>query len=142
MATGTIYNRDVWSDIQANMVQPYAIGIKGSADPNCTTAFDFTLADDVFLRAIETVITGAHMGDTISISVIDVNGVTGYPPGTVVATPVQNWNVPDGSTSVGYTSVTPRKALATMKVRVSYTNTSLLGSVNVGVNFNFLKILS
>lgn len=142
MPSNTIYNRDTWAEIQASFVQPYSLGVKGTADANSTTCFDLTLTDDVFIRALEVVVSGASSGDTITISVIDINGVTGYPPGTTVLTPVSNWNIQAGNSAMGYTGVTPKKALATMKIRVAYTNTSLNTSVNVGVNFNLLKVLS
>lgn len=142
MASNTTYNRDTWNEVGASFIQPYATGVKGSAAANMSTTFDLTLADDVFIRGLEAVVSGASMGDTISISVIDANGVTGYPPGTVVFTPVSNWNIEVGNSLLSYSSVTPKKALATMKLRVCYNNTSLLNNVDVGINFNLLKILS
>lgn len=140
MASNTTYNRNTWQEVHSNVTQPYNIGIQGSADPLTITSFYLTLTDDIFIRGVEVVYAGATMGDTITLSVIDTNGITGVPPGTMIACPVNGWNLSSGAETLRYTSLTPRKALATMKLKVDYNNTGN-SSVIIGINFNCLKIL-
>lgn len=140
--TGSTYNCDTWAEVQQSATTPMSLGSAGPAASNTDTNFDLQVADDMFLRTLELITQNATMGDRVTVQVIDTNGVTGAPPGTVVAQPVLNWNVIPGTNDINYESVTPRKILGTMTIRAIYHNSSLiLNTVNIGINYNFLKIL-
>ena len=133
------YFSDTWGLMQAGSVLPNAIGITGLASARTSTSIDYTLKDDVFFRGIEFIARNQSFGDTLSLEVIDTNGITGVPPGTTILTPVSNWNlVTDFQRVLQYMSVTPQKALATMTLRLTYNSTGN-SDVNVAINYIFLK---
>lgn len=139
--TGSTYAPQRWSDVETSKVQPDTIGIKGTAAANTTTNIDTKIADDVLIRSVEPIIANMNFGDTITVSVVDVDGVY-FPAGTVISSPVQNWNV-QTSTQIqeDYQSISPFKMLGGLYVRIAYTNTNALVAASVEINFQFLKVL-
>lgn len=139
--TGSTYTSQEWTNVQANAVSPFAIGVTATATAGTSTVKNYVLTDDVFIRGVEFLTdTNVQFGDTVSIQVIDTNGITGLPAGTVLNTPISNWNLETVQRKVSYDSVTPQKGLATFTVSITYTSTGLF-SVNFAANFLFLKIL-
>lgn len=139
--TGSTYAPQTWEDVQASKVQPDVIGIKGTANANSTTNIDTQVADDVLIRGIQPIINGMNFGDTITISIIDKDGIY-FPANTVVSTPVQNYNVETSSQDQKeYKSAAPFKMLGGLYLRIAYTNTNALVAATVEVNFEFLKVL-
>lgn len=75
-------------------------GFNGTAAKNATTDLWFQLANSFYLSGGEYFTFGAVAGDTLTIDVVDKDGVYA-PPGTVLAAPpyMTTWNIPpnDGS---------------------------------------------
>lgn len=139
---GSTYNPGSWKDIYASSVAFASVGIAQPCQPHTSTNIDLVLTDDIFIRGIEFLASGALFGDTVSLQVIDTAGVTGAPPGTVIATVVSAFNVAtDQQKFLAYEAVAPKKALATMTIRAIYTSNSLLVPVNVAINYILLKPL-
>lgn len=145
-----------YSDYQANVaplcnkqagtpVQPFAVpsfdfkggGLQFTADSNGDTVgyYKINVATTTSLSIIggNLYTVGMKMGDTVSLSVVDKDGVY-YPAGTVVKAYVTGWNVsPTGDQGIN----TPYgiKIPGGLYIAVKYTNTNLLTDVKVGVNF-------
>lgn len=128
-----------WTDLETAKVQPNTKGIKGIASANVTTTFDTQVADDSFVRSIELITNGAAMGDTVTVQLVDKDGVY-FPANSVLAMPVSTYNVLN-SNAIHYESVCPFKILGGLYIRINYVNTNALTTVNLGVNFILLKAL-
>jgi len=136
------YLADRWADVQQDKVAPFSSGISVTCFPNQSTNVDLVLTDDVFFQGLEVLLSGATFGDTVSMLVIDTNGITGVPPGTVLLAPVLNWNVEtDRQKTLTYEAVVPKKALASFTIRAVYNSTSLLTPVKMAINYKMLRLL-
>ena len=139
---GSKYAADRWIDIQQDKVAPASMGASASCAAGSSTNVDVVLTDDMFVVGLEFIAVGALVGDTVTLQVIDTNGVVS-PPGTVIMTPVSNWNVSsDQQMFLKYQAITPKKVLGTMTIRAIYTSTSFLSPVILKINYIFLKVLS
>ncbi len=138
---GSTYAPEKWIDVEASKVLPNVIGIAGTAAANTTTDFDTLIANDSIIRGIEFGAKACLFGDSVTIKVIDKDAVYA-PANTVLALPVSAYTIlADATFEAAYTAQVPKKILGGLYVRVSYTATSLLTAVNVGVNFLFIKVL-
>jgi hypothetical protein len=136
------YNADRWDMVASYAIAPLAIGLTASCAAGTSTNLDYVLTSDAFFRGIQFLVSGATFGDTISLKIIDTLGVTGAPPGTVLLTPVSNWNiVSDQQNSITYESVVPKKIPGTFTIRIVYNSTGLLTPVSLAVNYELLNIL-
>lgn len=140
--SGSTYAPQTWTDVQALWVKPTAEGISDSCVIGSSKVTDYVLTDDILIRGIEFYATGLSFGDTITIDVIDTNGITGLPPGTILNTPVKNWRLNAQDKMLKYESVAPLKGLATFTVRFTYNSVGFgLGSVNYAINLATMKVL-
>lgn len=138
---GSTYTCSRWSDLQSQYVATMAMGIQDVCPVGQIKTTDFILTDDVFIGGVEFIAQNNVGGDNLTIRVIDTNGVTGYPPGTVLSTPVSNWNISEIQKMVSYEAIIPQKARAGFTIRIVYTSTGTINDVNFGINFSLLKIL-
>jgi len=131
-----------WSEIDSGKVAPFVFGITQTVPASQTTNINYILTDDVIIRGIEFLAKGSNFGDTISLKIIDTNGVTGVSPGTIIAVIVSNYILSsDLQKFLSYESVVPKKILATMTIQISYTSTGILTPINTAINFLLLKTL-
>lgn len=129
-----------WQDVEASKVQPSTLGVAATITAQTTQSIDTLVADDSLIRAIEFLCRNQAFGDTISVSVVDVNGVY-VPAGTVISTPVSNYNiVSDRQSQRSYEAAAPLKIRGGLFVRVTYVSTGAT-AVDVGINFLLLKLL-
>ena len=139
--TGSTYSPQRWEDLESAKVVPNVIGIAGTMSVNSTTVLDTLIPDDNLLRGIELAALAATFGDTISLSIVDKDGVY-LPANTVMATPVSGYEmVADVQKQASYDAVVPKKILGGTYLRVSYVSTGLITPVKLELNLLMLKVL-
>lgn len=138
--TNSTYTCTRWIDIQSQYISPLASGVTGQCLEGEPATVDTVLSDDIFIRGIEVMCDAVRLGTVTTIQIIDTNGITGVPPGTVVATPVNKWNIPEISKMLSYEAVVPFKAPATFTIRITVIPPSE-EPLNFAINYLFLKIL-
>lgn len=135
------YAPQTWKDVQVLNVEPYILGVSGTASASTTTNIDTKINDDCLVRAIRPVLQDMNFGDYIDLYVIDKDGAY-FPPNTILKHPIQNYYIdylqPFNSR---YEAVAPYKVLGGLYFRLSYTNSSILVPVRVKINFELLKAL-
>lgn len=140
MATGTTYAPQHWQDVDAVNVSTNVTGTTGTISAGQTQNIDTLIADDVLIRGIEFLLRNSAFGDTVTIKVVDKDGVYS-PPNTVLGTPVSNYNVAaDQQMQSSYQAVAPMKMKGGLYIRFTYSSTGQI-NVNVAVNFLLLKVL-
>src|SRR5258706_16046915 len=138
--TGSTYAPQRWEDVEAGKVKPYSKGIQSTISFGTTQDIDTLIADDSLVRGIQFLAKNQIYGDTITIKVIDKDGIY-VGAGTVLSTPVQDWNViADKQMQLTYDSVAPFKLLGGLYLRVTYVSGGMTDVV-IEVNFILLKIL-
>ncbi len=136
--TGSTYLPARWTDVEASKIRPNVIGIQATITGNSVQTVDTLVLDDMLIRGVEFLSTNANFGDSLTIKIVDIDGVYA-PANTIVSVPVSNYVVPINNYS-SYDSVAPMKMLGGLYLRIVYTST---GSTNVslGINFLFVKLL-
>ena len=139
---GSTYAPQTWQDVLAAMVAPNVMGIQGSIPTNTTKNIDIRVADDSLFRGIKLIAMNTTFGDTMSITVVDVDGVYS-PAGTVLSAPVLNFNIStDQQLQADYESVAPFKLLGGLYIRITYVSTGgLLSTVKIGADIFLVKVL-
>lgn len=116
---------------------------------NATESVDYTLTEERYVHGGEIVYTGIKIGDWISASIVDDNGVIPAPyrailceAWPIVATYIYKHYVPEGS---GYQSIQtyPLNAKITegLKLRVTVNTCSTIGERKIGMNYYLTKKL-
>jgi len=114
-----------------------AQGVNGNIPANSTANVDFLLSDDVYITGANFQTNGATFGDTANLQVIDTNGIFSGVAGTVLNQFVTNWVVGtdiSGANTLLLEVPYPAKLLATMTLRLVYTNTGS-NPTKVGINY-------
>jgi hypothetical protein len=139
---GSTYAPQTWGDVLAAMVAPNVIGIQGSIPSNTTVSIDTKIADDSLFRGVKLIAMNTVFGDTVSVKIVDVDGVYS-PAGTVLGAPVLNFNIStDQQLQADYESVAPFKILGGLYVRITYVSTGgLLSTTKIGADFFLVKVL-
>lgn len=134
------YSPQRWNDVEASKIRPNIQGAQDTVAFGTTQDKDILVSDDSLIRGIEFFASGAVFGDTLTIKVVDVDGVY-VSAGTVLSTPVSDYVISaDTVRQSSYDSVSPLKLLGGLYIRVSYTSTG--GSnVDIGVNLLLQTIL-
>lgn len=140
--TGSTYAPQTWNDVMVSMVSPYVIGIQGSIPVNTTQNIDTKIANDSLFRGVKLIAMNTTFGDTVSIKIVDVDGVYA-PAGTVLSSPVLSFNIStDQQLQADYESVAPFKLLGGLYIRITYVSTGgLLSSVKIGADFFMVTVL-
>ncbi len=136
------YTPLTWHDVLATYVKPNVVGIQGSIPNGTTVSIDTKVTDDSLFRGIKLIAMNTTFGDTISVRVVDVDGVYS-PPGTVLSSPVLNFNIStDQQLQADYESVAPFKILGGLYLRITYVSTGgLLSSVKIGADLFLVTVL-
>lgn len=136
------YAPQTWNDVMAAMVAPSVIGVQGSIPSNTTQNIDTLISDDSLFRGVKLIAMNTNFGDTVSVKVVDVNGVYS-PAGTVLSSPVLNFNISsDQQLQADYESVAPFKILGGLYIRITYSSTGgLLSSTKIGADLFMVKVL-
>jgi predicted ThiF/HesA family dinucleotide-utilizing enzyme len=131
-----------WHDVTASTVRPNIMGIQGSIAPGTSQNIDTLVVDDSLFRGIKLIATNTVFGDTVSVKVVDVNGVYS-PAGTILAAPVLNFNInSDQQLQADYESIAPFKIPGGVYLRVTYNSTGgLLSNVKIGVDLFLETVL-
>lgn len=139
---GSTYAPQTWNDVMAAMVQPSVIGIQGSIPSNTTASIDTVITNDSLFRGIKLIAMNTTFGDTISVKIVDINGVYS-PAGTILGAPVLNFNISsDQQLQADYESVAPFKILGGLYLRITYTSTGgLLSTVKLGADLFLVTVL-
>lgn len=139
---GSKYAPQTWHEVQASLVAPNVIGVQGSITDGQTANIDTLITDDCLFRGIKLIAMNTTFGDTISVTVVDINGVYA-PAGTVLSAPVLNFNISsDQQLQADYESVAPFKLLGGLYLRITYTSTGgLLSAVKLGADLFLVKVL-
>jgi hypothetical protein len=126
----------------AAMVAPSVIGIQGSIPSNTTQNIDTRIADDSLFRGIKLIAMNTTFGDTVSVKVVDVDGIY-TPAGTILGSPVLNFNISsDQQLQADYESVAPFKLLGGLYIRITYVSTGgLLSATKLGADLFLVKVL-
>lgn len=100
-----------------------------------TTTNDWKIPDHMYLGAITGYFNGQSNGDYISVSVVDVDNILGFGAGVVLSNPVIKCFVNPTSNQlmqidIGY----PVFMLQNIYIRISYTSSNILSSVEAYVN--------
>lgn len=135
MATGTIYTPTTL-DLDPSRVQGNGQGVSATvaAGVGTTTNLDLSLSDDCIITGLELIVQNATMGDSIALQVLAGASVVGNPlPGP--------WYVPATGDS-NFDFVIPQKIVGGLKLRAIYTNSSLLGTPFVAINYKLWKVLT
>lgn len=139
--TGSTFSPTTWRDVDTTKAQPSTVGFQGNCAANQTQNTDFLIVDDSLMRGIKFLARGVTFGDKITISVIDKDGVY-FPANTVVAVPIKDFNcIADQQTQAEYEAIAPQKFLGGLYLRVAYTNSGILSTVNFGINLIMMKVL-
>ena len=129
-----------WSTLCAQQVQPNTIGIQATITAGQQQNVDTKIANDSLIRGIELLANGQAFGDTVTVQVVDVDG-TYFPPGTVLSTPVSNFNmISDQQKQASYEAVAPFKMIGGLYVRMVYNSTGE-ANVQLAANLIFLTLL-
>lgn len=138
----SIYAPQTWDEVVVSNIRPNVIGVQASIPSGTTQNVDTKIVDDSLFRGIKLIANNTTFGDTISVRVVDVDGVYA-PPGTVLASPVLNFNISsDQQLQADYESIAPFKILGGLYLRVTYNSTGgLLSSVQLGVDIFLATIL-
>lgn len=139
---GSTYTPQTWDTVQAAMVRPNVVGIKISIPTNTTVSTDTQIVDDSLFRGIKLIASNTTFGDTVSVKIVDVDGVY-VPAGTVLSSPVLNFNISsDVQLQADYESVAPFKILGGLYLRITYISTGgLLSTVKVGADLFLVTVL-
>ena len=139
---GSKYAPQTWDAVQASLVAPSVIGVQGSVPDGTTASIDTLIADDSLFRGVKLIAMNTTFGDTVSVMVVDKNGVYA-PAGTILSAPVLNFNISsDQQLQADYESVAPFKLLGGLYIRITYTSTGgLLSSVQLGADLFLVKVL-
>lgn len=138
--TGSTYAPQRWVDVETSKIQPEIIGVSGTASFASTTNIDTKINDDCLIRGIVFLCKNQIFNDTVTISIIDKDGVY-FPVNTVVSTPVTNWNLnADQQLQAEYDSITPQKILGGLYIRITYVSSGLV-NVTLGCNLLLNKVL-
>lgn len=139
---GSTYTPQTWDSVLVSMVSPNVIGIQASIPSGTTVSTDTRIADDSLFRGIKLIATTTTFGDTISVKVVDVDGVYAA-PGTILGSPVLNFNIStDQQLQADYESVAPFKILGGLYIRITYVSTGgLLSTVKIGADLFLVKVL-
>jgi hypothetical protein len=136
------YQPNNWAEMNPNKVQTHAFGIYDTVSANSTKTIDTLIADDSFVRAIEFMANGSTFGDTVTMKIVDVDGVYA-PAGTVLGTPVDGWVIiSDQDRKAAYEAIVPMLLKGGLYIRMIYVNTGLLGSVKIAFNLALLKVVA
>lgn len=136
------YAPQTWNEVKTSMVAPNVIGVQGSIPSNTTVNIDTKINDDSLFRGIKLIATNTVFGDTVSVKVVDIDGVY-TPAGTVLSSPVLNFNISsDQQLQADYESVAPFKILGGLYLRITYVSTGgLLSATNIGADLFMVKVL-
>lgn len=142
MPSNTGYNPQHEWEFEKSKLNADGQGVQGSATAGSTTNFDVVLTDDCLYTGVWIAVSGSANGDAAKLQVIDTNGITGFPPGTVLLQAV-NWGIPGFNFSEQFDYNYPAKVLATMTIRIIYTSAAgLLGGAPYCVfNHKLHKVL-
>lgn len=139
---GSTYEPQTWVDLMASMVAPTMIGITGSVPAGNTVSMDTQIVDDSLFRGVRLIAMNTVFGDTVSIKVVDVDGVY-LPAGTILSSPVLNFNIStDQQLQADYESVAPFKILGGLYLRIIYVSSGgLLSTTKIGADLFLIKVL-
>lgn len=135
MATGTYFKPTRLIDMENTSLEGAGQGVSAVCGPGIgtTTNLDITLTDDVIATGLVLVVAGASLGDYVTMQVL-LNG-------TVVKTPLPGpWYLPQTNT-LNFDFVMPIKIIAGLTLRIIYTNTGLLVTPYLAVNYKLWKVL-
>lgn len=110
-------------------------GISGLALPSSVTNIDFKLPEARYLTGGQLLVSGGAWGDTVTIQVIDIDGLYGAGPNLVLGEFVTNLCVNPSSTEQIHLEC-PYVALIPMNIylRMKYTNTDVANTAKVAMN--------
>lgn len=114
-----------------------ATGFSGQALANSTSNIDFSIGnEDRYINGIQLFLKNHVWGDTLGLSVVDVDNIYEYGAGFVLKTFGINWNVNDqvqaqGNTQFSYVARIP----ANIYIRIIYTS---IGQTPVDIKVNCL----
>ena len=129
------YNPVSVNDFEKTKLTLNIMGTLGTAAHGTTTNIDFKLTDDNLLTGAIFQCKDANWGDSVTIQVVDVDGIV-YPAGSVLAQFVTNWYVvTDDQRQISMDVNYPAKIIAGLYLRVVYKST---GSTDVGVAGNYM----
>jgi predicted ThiF/HesA family dinucleotide-utilizing enzyme len=139
---GSTYSPQTWHDVKASVVTPNVIGVTGSIPAGQTVNVDTRIADDNLFRGIKLIATNTVFGDTVSVKVVDIDGVYA-PAGTILSAPVLNFNISsDQQLQVDYESIAPFKILGGLYIRITYVSSGgLLSTTKIGADLFLVKVL-
>lgn len=139
---GSTYAPQTWDSVMASMVKPSVMGVQGSIPSNTTVSIDTKITDDALFRGVKLIAMNTTFGDTVSVKVVDVDGVY-FPAGTVLSSPVLNFNVSsDQQLQADYESVAPFKILGGLYIRITYVSTGgLLSATKIGADLFMVTVL-
>lgn len=142
MPTNTTYNPQHVHAFEKSKLNANGHHAKGQATVGGTTNFDYVLTDDCMYTGSWFLLNGGTNGDTAQLQVIDTNGITGAPPGTVLLQGV-DWGMPSFTINEQFDFVYPAKILATMTIRLVYNSVAALLSPApyVIINHKLHKVL-
>jgi hypothetical protein len=114
-----------------------------TANLNAATNIDYAMTADSYLIGVQLNVSGATMGDTLDIQVIDKDNILGHGSNFVVKSPVNGFPMLTDQQSQGkFSSVTPgAKILSGLYLRIVYHSTSVLTAARVSAAYAFQKVL-
>jgi hypothetical protein len=136
------YTPQTWRDVQASMIKSNVMGVQGSIPSNTTVNIDTKIVDDSLFRGVKLIAMNTTFGDTVSVKVVDVDGVYS-PAGTVLSSPVLNFNISsDQQLQADYESIAPFKILGGLYIRITYVSTGgLLSTTKIGADLFLVTVL-
>jgi hypothetical protein len=141
MPSNTVYNPAHEMDFEKSKLNFNSHGVSGTVNYGDTGSIDYTFTDDCLLTGIVFFSNSSQYGDYANLQIVDTNGITGAPPGTVLLQPATNWYICPNqyfSADVQY----PAKIIAGLTIRLVYVSTSVgLGSTFVAINYKLHKCL-
>lgn len=140
--TGSTYSPQTWQDVLVSAVAPHVVGIQGTIPNNTTANIDTQITDDALFRGLKLIATNTTFGDTVTVAVVDKNGVY-FTAGTILSYPVMNFNISsDQQLQADYESIAPFKILGGLFIRITYISTGgLLSSVKIGADIMLANVL-
>lgn len=111
-------------------------GVSATAAANTTTSIDLDITDDTVITGLEEIVMGATSGDYVVLSVVLTANKS-----ITLATPVPGPWYLSNNADIDFHMEIPIKIQAGWTLRITYHNTSLLGTPFVAINYKLWKVL-
>lgn len=125
-------------DMSADKVKFRGVGVAFTASPGTTTTNDYKLTSARLIDGIQFLAKDHIFGDSVSVSVVDVDNVIGYGPGVVLDTFATGWFLSESQDQGQIRLPYSAEVISGLYLRVVYVS---VGASSVQVKYNLFAHL-